>query len=50
MIRGAAAFTSTTIYAYGSLDALLEGESAGGAKSELPGEPGAHGKAVTERP
>jgi hypothetical protein len=39
-----------TIYAYESLDALLEGESAGGAKSELPGEPGAHGKAVTERP
>ena len=39
-----------TIYTYGSLDALLQGESAGGAKSELPGAAGAHGKAVTERP
>ncbi len=36
-----------TIYAYRSLDALLEGESAGGAKAALPG---ASGKAVTERP
>ena len=39
-----------TIYAYESLDALLEGESAGGAKSALPGVAGANGKAVTERP
>ena len=39
-----------TIYAYASLDALLEGESAGGAKSALPGAAGANGKAVTERP
>jgi hypothetical protein len=36
-----------TIYAYTSLDALFEGELAGGAKSVLPG---ASGKAVTERP
>jgi uncharacterized damage-inducible protein DinB len=36
-----------TIYAYGSLDALLEGERRGGAKSPLPGSRGA---AVTERP
>jgi uncharacterized damage-inducible protein DinB len=36
-----------TIYAYPSLDALLEGEQAGGAKSPLPG---AGGHAVTERP
>ena len=39
-----------TIYAYASLDALLEGESSGGAKSALPGAAGANGKAVTERP
>jgi len=39
-----------TIYAYGSIEALLEGESAGGAKSELPGRPSDGGKAVTERP
>jgi uncharacterized damage-inducible protein DinB len=39
-----------TIYAYRSLDALLEGESAGGTKSALPGAAGAKGKAVTERP
>ncbi len=38
-----------TIYAYSSIEALLDGESAGGAKSELPGRP-ADGKAVTERP
>ena len=36
-----------TIYAYASLDALLEGESRGGAKSPLPGPAGA---SVTERP
>jgi uncharacterized damage-inducible protein DinB len=36
-----------TIYAYPSLEALLEGEARGGAKSVLPGAPGA---AVTERP
>jgi uncharacterized damage-inducible protein DinB len=36
-----------TIYAYASLDALLEGESAGGAKAALPG---AAGRPVTERP
>ena len=39
-----------TIYAYSSLEALLEGESRGGAKSPLtrPTEPG--GVAVSERP
>ena len=36
-----------TIYAYPSLDALLAGEAAGGAKTALPG---ASGKPVTERP
>jgi hypothetical protein len=36
-----------TIYAYGSLEALLQNEPAGGKKSPLPG--GA-GKPVTERP
>jgi len=36
-----------TIYAYPSLEALLEGAAAGGRKARLPG-PG--GKAVTERP
>jgi uncharacterized damage-inducible protein DinB len=36
-----------TIYAYESLEALLEGEERGGAKSPLPG---AHGASVTERP
>jgi uncharacterized damage-inducible protein DinB len=36
-----------TIYAYPSLDALLEGESRGGAKASLPG---AQGRPVTERP
>ena len=35
-----------TIYAYSSVDALLEGEGDGGRKSLLPG---AGGKAVTER-
>ena len=36
-----------TIYAYASVEALLEGEDRGGAKSQLPGAPGI---AVTERP
>ena len=36
-----------TIYAYSSLDALLKGEAAAGAKAILPG---AAGKPVTERP
>jgi uncharacterized damage-inducible protein DinB len=36
-----------TIYAYSSVDLLLEGEGKGGAKAVLPG---AGGKAVTERP
>jgi len=36
-----------TIYAYASLDALLEGESRGGAKTPLPGR---GGQALTERP
>ena len=36
-----------TIYAYASLDALLKGEAAGGAKAALPG---MGGKPVTERP
>ena len=36
-----------TIYAYSSIEALLEGEEWGGAKSRLPG---AGGRAVTERP
>jgi uncharacterized damage-inducible protein DinB len=36
-----------TIYAYANLDALLQGEDHGGAKSPLPG---AGGRAVTERP
>lgn len=36
-----------TIYAYASLDALMERESRGGAKSRLPGPRGA---VVTERP
>jgi uncharacterized damage-inducible protein DinB len=39
-----------TIYAYSSLEALLQGESAGGAKSSLPGVAAAKGKAVSERP
>jgi uncharacterized damage-inducible protein DinB len=38
-----------TIYAYASLEALLEEESHGGAKSTLPGR-GVSGIAVTERP
>ena len=36
-----------TIYAYPSLEALLEGEGRGGAKSTLPGPAGVP---VTERP
>jgi uncharacterized damage-inducible protein DinB len=36
-----------TIYAYANLDALLEGEDRGGAKSPLPG---ARGTTVSERP
>jgi uncharacterized damage-inducible protein DinB len=36
-----------TIYAYPNVEALLAGESAGGAKAELPG---TGGKVVTERP
>jgi hypothetical protein len=36
-----------TIYAYPSVAALVNGESAGGAKAALPG---ASGKPVTERP
>ncbi|HXZ12996.1 MAG TPA: DinB family protein [Candidatus Sulfotelmatobacter sp.] len=36
-----------TIYAYKSVEALLQGEAAGGAKSPLPG---GGDKAVTERP
>lgn len=36
-----------TIYAYASLDALLEGESRGGATSPLPA---LAGYALTERP
>jgi uncharacterized damage-inducible protein DinB len=36
-----------TIYAYPDIDALLNGEAAGGAKAALPG---ASGKRVTERP
>jgi uncharacterized damage-inducible protein DinB len=36
-----------TIYAYASMQALLQGETAGGAKSPLPG---CGGKPVTERP
>ncbi len=36
-----------TIYAYASLDALFQGEAAGGTKAPLPG---SGGKPVTERP
>jgi hypothetical protein len=36
-----------TIYAYSGLDALLDGESRGGAKSPFPA---ATGRPVTERP
>jgi len=39
-----------TIYAYSSLEALLEGESRGGAKSTLPDRSALGGAAVSERP
>jgi uncharacterized damage-inducible protein DinB len=39
-----------TIYAYSSLDALLERETAGGAKSPLPRRPTGTAVPVTERP
>jgi uncharacterized damage-inducible protein DinB len=39
-----------TIYSYSSLEELLQGETAGGTKSSLPGVVAAKGKAVTERP
>jgi uncharacterized damage-inducible protein DinB len=39
-----------TIYAYASIDRLLDGESRGGAKSPLPGVTAAGGRALTERP
>lgn len=39
-----------TIYSYASVDALLEGESQGGAKSPLPDRSRLSGIAVTERP
>jgi len=40
---------ASTIYAYPGLNALLDGETHGGAKSSLPGIGGARG-ALTERP
>jgi uncharacterized damage-inducible protein DinB len=39
-----------TIYAYSGVEALLEAESAGGAKTRLPGLAAAGGRPVTERP
>jgi uncharacterized damage-inducible protein DinB len=39
-----------TIYAYPSLDALIEGEARGGAKSSLPRAPEFRDVALTERP
>ena len=39
-----------TIYAYPSLEALVDGEMQGGVKSPLPGMRGIEGRAVTERP
>ena len=39
-----------TIYAYSGVEALLEAESAGGAKTRLPGLAAANGRPVTERP
>jgi hypothetical protein len=39
-----------TIYAYSTLDALLEGETRGGAKSPLRRALGSNDFAVTERP
>jgi uncharacterized damage-inducible protein DinB len=44
---GLMANRAPTIYAYESLEELLDGEARGGAKAKLPG---AEGKAVTERP
>ena len=44
---GLMADKAPTIYAYGSLEALLAGEARGGAKSALPAP---SGKPVTERP
>lgn len=44
---GLAVNHAPTIYAYGSVEALLAGESAGGQKTSLPGPTD---KAVTERP
>lgn len=44
---GLMASHAPTIYAYGSLEELLAGESDGGRKAKLPG---GGGKAVTERP
>src|SRR5215813_309016 len=39
-----------TLYAYPSVNALLDGEHRGGAKSPLPGPGGARSRALTERP
>jgi hypothetical protein len=39
-----------TIYAYSSIDRLLEGESRGGAKSPLPDAAALGGRSLTERP
>jgi uncharacterized damage-inducible protein DinB len=39
-----------TIYAYESIDRLLDGESRGGAKSPLPGVSATGGRSLTERP
>ncbi len=39
-----------TIYAYSTIEALLDGESRGGAKSALPGGIGTGSVALTERP
>ena len=39
-----------TIYAYSSVEALLQGETRGGAKVPLPGHSGTMNTAVTERP
>ena len=41
---------AATIYAYPSLETLLDGESSGGAKSRLPGVAAANGQSLTERP
>jgi hypothetical protein len=43
----AVSFGDAQIYAYPAMDALLTGEAAGGAKSDLPG---AAGQPVTARP